>query len=627
MEQLKHECGVAMIRLLKPLEYYEKKYGTWMYGLNKLYLLMEKQHNRGQEGAGLACVKLEANPGEEYMFRERALGSGAITEIFGTVQGHFKDLTQAELHDADYAKRCLPFAGEVYMGHLRYSTTGKSGLSYVHPFLRRNNWRAKNLALCGNFNMTNVDEIFARITAIGQHPRKYADTYIMLEQVGHRLDREAERLFNLAEAEGLTGMDVTRYIEEHIDLANVLRTSSREWDGGYVMCGVTGSGEAFALRDPWGIRPAFWYQDEEVAVLASERPVIQTAFNIPVENIRELLPGQAVLINKAGRLRTVQINKPRTLKPCSFERIYFSRGSDVDIYKERKLLGEKLVPRILRAIDNDLDHTVFSFIPNTAEVAFYGMLQGLDEYLNEEKVQQIAALGHKPDHDELERILSRRIRSEKVAIKDIKLRTFIAEGNSRNDLAAHVYDITYGSLVAGVDNLVIIDDSIVRGTTLRQSIIGILDRLGPKKIVIVSSSPQVRYPDYYGIDMASMTEFIAFKAAIELLKERGMKDVIAAAYRKSKEQVGLPKEQMQNYVKEIYAPFTDEEISAKMVELLTPEGTRAKVQIVYQPLEGLREACPNHPGDWYFSGDYPTPGGVKLLNKAFIEYIEQIYLF
>ena len=627
MEPLKHECGVALIRLLKPLEYYEQKYGTWMYGLNKLYLLMEKQHNRGQEGAGLACVKMEANPGEEYMFRERALGSGAITEIFGTVQSHFKDLTPEQLHDAVYAKKCLPFAGEVYMGHLRYSTTGKSGLSYVHPFLRRNNWRAKNLALCGNFNLTNVDEIFARITAIGQHPRAYADTYIMLEQVGHRLDREAERLFNLAEAEGLTGMDVTRYIEEHIDLANVLRTSSREWDGGYVMCGLTGSGESFAVRDPWGIRPAFWYQDDEVAVLASERPVIQTAFNVPVGSIRELLPGQALLINKAGHLRTVQIHKPRTYKPCSFERIYFSRGSDVDIYRERKLLGEKLIPRILKAVGGDLDHTVFSFIPNTAEVAFYGMLQGLDEYLNEEKVQQIAALGHNPSHDELERILSRRIRSEKVAIKDIKLRTFIAEGNSRNDLAAHVYDITYGSLEPGVDNLVIIDDSIVRGTTLKQSIISILDRLQPKKIVIVSSSPQVRYPDYYGIDMARMSEFIAFKAAIELLKERDMKDVIAAAYRKSKDQADLPTEQMVNYVKEIYAPFTDEEIAAKMVELLTPKGTRAKVEIVYQPLEGLHEACPNHPGDWYFSGDYPTPGGVKLLNKAFIDYIEQVYQF
>ncbi|HIY89128.1 MAG TPA: amidophosphoribosyltransferase [Candidatus Bacteroides pullicola] len=627
MEQLKHECGVAMIRLLKPLEYYEQKYGTWMYGLNKLYLLMEKQHNRGQEGAGLACVKLEANPGEEYMFRERALGSGAITEIFDTVHANFRDLTPEQLHDADYAQKCLPFAGEVYMGHLRYSTTGKSGLSYVHPFLRRNNWRVKNLALCGNFNLTNVDEIFAKITAMGQHPRRYADTYIMLEQVGHRLDREVERLFGIAEANGLSGMDITRYIEDHIELANVLRTSSKEWDGGYVICGLTGSGESFAIRDPWGIRTAFWYQDEEVAVLASERPVIQTVFNVPLESIKEMQPGQAVIFTKAGRMRAIQINKPRGFKPCFFERIYFSRGSDADIYRERKQLGRELVPSILRAIDNDIDHTVFSFIPNTAEVAYCGMMEGLNEYLNQEKVYQIDALEHTPSHEQLERILSRRIRGEKVAIKDIKLRTFIAEGNTRNDLAAHVYDITYGSLVPGEDNLVIIDDSIVRGTTLRQSIISILDRLGPKKIVIVSSSPQVRYPDYYGIDMSRMSDFIAFKAAIELLKDREMRNIIASAYRKSKEQADLPKEQMVNYVKDIYAPFTDEEISAKMVELLTPAGTRAEVQIVYQPLEGLHQACPNHPGDWYFSGDYPTPGGVKMLNKAFIDYIEQVYQF
>lgn len=627
MEQLKHECGVAMIRLLKPLEYYEEKYGTWMYGLNKLYLLMEKQHNRGQEGAGLACVKLQVNPGEEYMFRERALGAGAITEIFNNVHANFQGFSKEKLHDCSFAKTALPFAGEMYMGHLRYSTTGKSGLAYVHPFLRRNNWRAKNLALCGNFNMTNVDEIFARITAIGQHPRKYSDTYIMLEQVGHRLDREVERVFNLAEAEGLTGMDITHYIEDHVDLSNVLRSSSKDWDGGYVMCGITGSGESFALRDPWGIRPAFWYQDDEIAVLASERPVIQTALNVSADSITELKPGQALLISKEGKVRTSQINKACERKACSFERIYFSRGSDVDIYKERKLLGEKLVPYILKAVDNDLDHTVFSFIPNTAEVAFYGMLEGLDNYLNEEKVQQIKNLGHSPNLEELESILSRRIRSEKVAIKDIKLRTFIAEGNSRNDLAAHVYDVTYGSIVPGADNLVVIDDSIVRGTTLKQSIISILDRLSPKKIIIVSSSPQVRYPDYYGIDMAKMSEFIAFKAAVELLKEREMKDIIAEAYRKSKAQIGLPKEQMVNYVKEIYAPFTDEEISAKMVELLTPKGTKAKVEIVYQPLSGLHEACPNHKGDWYFSGDYPTPGGVKMVNEAFINYIEKAYQF
>ena len=625
MEQLKHECGVAMIRLLKPLEYYEEKYGTWMYGLNKLYLLMEKQHNRGQEGAGLACVKLEANPGEEYMFRERALGSGAITEIFGTVQGHFKDLTKEQLHDADYAKRVLPFAGEVYMGHLRYSTTGKSGISYVHPFLRRNNWRAKNLALCGNFNMTNVDEIFARITAIGQHPRKYADTYIMLEQLGHRLDREVERLFNLAEAEGLAGMDITRYIENHIDLANVLRTSSKEWDGGYVMCGLTGSGETFAVRDPWGIRTAFWYQDDEIAVLASERPVIQTALNVPVESIKELQPGQAMFINKAGKVRTVQINKPREVKPCSFERIYFSRGSDKDIYQERKQLGEQLTQPILKAVDYDVDHTVFSYIPNTAEVAYYGMLSGFKKYLNESKIEQIANLDHIPSKEELYDILGDFVRSEKIAWKDIKLRTFITEGNSRNDLASHVYDVTYGSIEPNVDNLVIIDDSIVRGTTLKESILRILDRLHPKKIVVVSSAPQIRYPDYYGIDMARLEEFCVFRAAIQLLKERKMEDLIEQTYEACKAELAKPKEEQVNPVRAIYKPFTIEEINEKIVEMLRPEGMTTPIQLVFQSIEGLREAIPNHKGDWYFTGHYPTPGGTKLCNQSFVNYIENVY--
>lgn len=626
MEPLKHECGVAMIRLLKPLEYYEEKYGTWMYGLNKLYLLMEKQHNRGQEGAGLSCVKLEANPGEEYMFRQRAMGASAITEIFAEVQANYKNLTPEQLHDAEYAKSTLPFAGEVYMGHLRYSTTGKSGLSYVHPFLRRNNWRAKNLSLCGNFNMTNVDEIFQNITETGQHPRRYADTCILLEQVGHRLDREVERLYKKAEVDKLKGMDITHAIEDEIDLANVLKTSSPQWDGGYVICGVTGSGELFSVRDPWGIRPAFYYHDDEIFVLASERPVIQTAMNVSGDDIKELNPGEAVFISKSGKLRTEQINEPKNPRPCSFERIYFSRGSDKDIYNERKALGKNLLHPILKSIDNDLEHTVFSFIPNTAEVAFYGMVEGLNNYLNQKKKSMITSSDHVLNEEELEKILSMRIRSEKVAIKDIKLRTFIAEGNTRNDLAAHVYDITYGSLVPYVDNLVIIDDSIVRGTTLKQSIIAILDRLHPKKIVIVSSSPQVRYPDYYGIDMARMNEFIAFKAAVELLKERGMQNIISDAYKKSKAQQHLPKEKIVNYVKEIYAPFTDEDIAAKMVQLLTPEGTKAKVEIVYQHLDGLHAACPKHTGDWYFSGDYPTPGGNRLVNEAFINYYEDIYL-
>ena len=603
MEPLKHECGVAMIRLLKPLEYYKQKYGTMQYGLNKLYLLMEKQHNRGQEGAGIACVKLKADPGEDYMFRERAVGTTAITEIFNAIQ------EKAEQND---------FLGEIYMGHLRYSTTGKSGLDYIHPFLRRNNWRVKNLALCGNFNLTNVDEVFQHIVANGQHPRKYADTHIMLEQVGHRLDREIERLFNQGTAEGLEGLELTRAIEDRVDMGRVLRTSSPFWDGGYVMCGLTGSGESFAIRDPWGVRSAFWYQDDEILVLTSERPVIQTVFNVPIEQIHELQPGQAILVNKAGNMRLEQINAPKQKRACSFERIYFSRGSDMDIYKERKEMGRLLVDQILPAVDNDVEHSVFSYIPNTAEVAFYGLLEGMDEYLNQQKLMRIEALGNNPDHKELEKILSMRIRSEKVAIKDIKLRTFIAEGNSRNDLAAHVYDVTYGSLQPYTDNLVIIDDSIVRGTTLRQSIIRILDRLHPKKTVIVSSSPQIRYPDYYGIDMSSMEQFIAFKAAIALLKDRGMDDVITSVYNNIKTSTSN-----RNFVKDIYAPFTDKEISKKIAELLTPPDVLTEVEIIFQTIEGLHKACPNHSGDWYFTGDYPTPGGLRMLNLAFCDWYEK----
>ena len=625
MEVLKHECGVAMVRLLKPLEYYHQKYGTWMYGLNKLYLLMEKQHNRGQEGAGLACVKLEANAGEEYMFRERALGTGAITEIFSAVHEQYRDLPITQLNDPFYAKANLPFAGELYMGHLRYSTTGKSGISYIHPFLRRNNWRAKNLALCGNFNLTNVDEIFQNITATGQHPRKYADTYIMLEQMGHRLDRVVEHLFQQCEAEGLRGMDTTHAIEDRIDMGDVLKQTVPTWDGGFVICGITGSGEMFTVRDPWGIRPAFYYADDEVVVVASERPVIQTAMNVPVESIKELQRGESLLVNKSGSIWKEQIVEPKENKACSFERIYFSRGSDVDIYKERKRLGETLVPAVLKAVDNDLAHTVFSFIPNTAEVAYYGMQEGLNNYLNRLKKNWITDHTHLLQEKELEQILSMRVRTEKVAIKDIKLRTFIAEGNSRNDLAAHVYDVTYGSIVPYEDNLVVIDDSIVRGTTLKQSIISILDRLHPKKIVIVSSSPQVRYPDYYGIDMSKMNEFIAFKAAVALLGERGMEEILLSAYQKAKMQEAHH-ESVVNYVKEIYAPFTDKEISGKMVDLLTPVETKAQVEIVYQTLEGLHESCPNHPGDWYFSGDYPTPGGTRMVNRAFINYMEEEYL-
>ena len=623
MEPLKHECGVAMIRLRKPLSYYQEKYGTWMYGLNKLYLLMEKQHNRGQEGAGLAVVKLDTQPGEEYLFRERAEGTGAIQEIFDTVHSALGAVPREQLADPIYAEEHLPYAGNCMMGHLRYSTTGKSGLTFVHPMIRRNNWRAKCLTICGNFNLTNVSQIFDAITSVGQHPRHVSDMHILLEQIGHRLDREVERLFVQSRTFGLEGMDITHYIEERIDLANVLRQCAPLWDGGFVMCGQTGSGESYAMRDPWGIRPAFYYVDEEIVVLASERPVIQTVMNITSEQVQELLPGQALLVNRQAEVRLEQIVAPRQQQACSFERIYFSRGSDKDIYQERKALGRLLTPAILRALGGDLEHAVFSFIPNTAEVAYYGMLEGLNAHLNEEKLRLLQS-GRQLSTEELRQILALSIRSEKVAIKDIKLRTFISEGKSRNELAAHVYDITYGTVRPGLDSLVVIDDSIVRGTTLRQSIIGILDRLSPRKIVIVSSCPQVRYPDYYGIDMSKMKEFIAFRAAIALIKERGMEALIEQQYQRALELRQRPEtEEVENVVKAIYAPFSPEEISAKMVELLRPEDTRAEVELVFQSLEGLHEAIPHHHGDWYFSGDYPTPGGSHLVNKAFIDYVEQ----
>ena len=574
MEELKHECGVAMIRLLKPLSYYQRKYGTWRYGLNKLYLLMEKQHNRGQEGAGIACVNLDATAGTEYMFRERAEGKDAITEIFKQTDDSF--------------------AGQLYMGHLRYSTTGKSGLTFVHPFLRRNNWRAKNLCLCGNFNMTNIEEVFDYLTSQGQSPRIYSDSYIMLELMGHRLDREAERLYAEAREKQLEGTAVTRYIEDHIRMENVLAKTLSHFDGGYVMCGMTGSGEMFAMRDPWGIRPAFYYQDDEVVVIASERPVIQTVFDLSAEDVHELQPGQSLLIRKSGEQCLEQILPPQKYSACSFERIYFSRGSDSDIYQERKRLGEQLVQRIMQTIDGDVANTVFSYIPNTAEVAFYGITDGF-RHLNHE------------------------VRIEKVVWKDIKLRTFITEGAERNDLAAHVYDISYGCLVPYEDNLVIIDDSIVRGTTLRESIFKILDRLHPKKIVMVSSSPQIRYPDYYGIDMSRLEELCVFRAAIELIKDRGMQQLIADTYRACKTDPSTA-----NHVKDIYSPFTIEEINRKMVEMLRPEKMQTPVELVFQSIGGLHCACPHHPGDWYFTGDYPTVGGIRMVNRAFVNYVEQV---
>ena len=573
MEQLKHECGVAMIRLLKPLSFYKQKYGVSNYGLNKLYLMMEKQHNRGQEGAGIACVNLNAPAGEEYMFRERAEGKDAITEIFKRIDDSF--------------------IGQLYMGHLRYSTTSKHGLQYVHPFLRRNNWRAKNLCLCGNFNMTNIDEVFHFLTLQGQSPRICGDSYITLELMGHRLDREVERLYVEAKGQGLEGLDITEYIDNHVSIANVLKTTMTHYDGGYVMCGLTGSGEMFAVRDPWGIRPAYYYQDDEIVVLASERPVIQTCFDLQAEDIRELQPGQALIVCKNGKDSLHQILPPKQNHACSFERIYFSRGSDRDIYQERKRLGEQLMPAIMKAIGGDVANTVFSYIPNTAEVAFYGMTDGF----------------RRLNHD---------VRIEKVVWKDIKLRTFISDGSERNDLAAHVYDITYGSLCPYKDNLVIIDDSIVRGTTLKESIFKILDRLHPKKIVMVSSSPQIRYPDYYGIDMSHLEELCAFRAAISLIMERDMQQVIVDTYRKCKAEPTS-----ENHVRQIYSLFTVEEINSKIVEMLRPEGMQAPVELVFQSIEGLHEACPRHPGDWYFTGHYPTPGGVRLCNEAFVSYVEK----
>ena len=580
MEELKHECGVAMIRMLKPLDYYKQKYGTWRYGLDKLYLMMEKQHNRGQEGAGVACVNLDAPAGEEYMFREKAEGKDAITEIF----------------------RCLPPApihrnggwegASLFMGHLRYSTTGKSGLQYVHPFLRRNNWRAKNLCLCGNFNMTNIEEVFHFLTEQGQSPRIYGDSYITLELMGHRLDREVERLYQEARQQGMEGTAITRYIDDNVEMGNVLKTTMHHFDGGYVMCGLTGSGEMFSVRDPWGIRPAFWYQDDEVVVLASERPVIQTCFDLQAEDIQELQPGQSLIVRKNGEIKLEQIIPAQQLSACSFERIYFSRGSDRNIYQERKRLGEQLTPAIMQAIGGDVANTVFSYIPNTAEVAFYGMTDGF----------------RRLDHD---------VRIEKVVWKDIKLRTFITEGAERNDLAAHVYDITYGSLRPYEDNLVIIDDSIVRGTTLKESIFKILDRLHPKKIVMVSSSPQIRYPDYYGIDMSRLEELCAFRAAIALIKERGMQQLIADTYQACKTEPLSA-----NHVRNIYEPFTVDEINQKIVEMLRPEGMQAPIELVFQSIEGLHEACPNHSGDWYFTGHYPTSGGVRMVNQAFVNYVE-----
>ncbi|MBD5346910.1 MAG: amidophosphoribosyltransferase [Bacteroides sp.] len=623
MEQLKHECGVALIRFRKPLEYYRNKYGTYAWGLSKLYLMMEKQHNRGQEAAGIGVVKLAAPPGSEYVFRERALGAGAISEIFDSIR---PKLEACELPDMTpvQADMYAPFIGQIYMGHLRYSTTGKSGIEYVHPFLRRNNWPSRNLLLCGNFNMTNVEQIFDSIVARGQHPRIYSDTIMLLEQLGYALDTENQRLYRKYRY-AMPEPALTHTIEKRLDLGNVLRDSSPLWDGGYVICGATGSGDVFVLRDPHGIRPAFYYIDDEIIAVASERPVLQTVFNVPRKSVVELRPGSALVVEPDASWRIEEILKEDKNARCSFERIYFSRGSDADIYQERKALGRNLVPKIFNAIDRDLTNAVFSFIPNTAEVAFIGMCEGLESLLSSQKADEIAAMAGsgKLSVSDIKSILSQKLRIEKVAIKDIKLRTFISEGSTREDLAAHVYDVTYGCVRNGVDSLVVIDDSIVRGTTLRRSILRILDRLHPKKIVVVSSAPQVRYPDCYGIDMSRMSEFIAFRAAVELLHERGLDSVLDETYDKCKASLQPDGDGSEiNHVKMIYKNFEPEEIAAKIAEMLTPVDVEADVEIIFQSLEGLHEAVPGCPGDWYFSGDYPTAGGMRFVNRAFVNYYE-----
>lgn len=627
MEPLKHECGVALIRLRRPLEYYKEKYGTYTYALDKLYLLMEKQHNRGQEAAGIGVIKLNAPAGHELIFRDRALGKDAIQEIFGRI-GHeiSPDVNSMPAGEVD---RFTPYIGQVYMGHLRYSTTGKSGISYAHPVLRRNNWRSRSLMLCGNFNMTNVGEMFERIVKSGQHPRIYSDTNMILEQVGYALDKENHRLYRELR-DKLEDPELAITIEDRLDIGAVLEKAAPQWDGGYVMCGATGSGDMFALRDPHGIRPAFYYYNDEIVVLASERPVIQTVFNLPQDSVRELGFGEALLVNKAGDVAVKQLLPAESNLRCSFERIYFSRGSDADIYKERKALGAALVPKLMDMIEGDTAHTVLSCIPNTAEAAFFGMVQEFDKQIDlkkSEKIQNLISKGT-ANIEEIKQILSENVRFEKIAVKDVKMRTFIAEGSSRNDLAAHVYDVTYGTINPGVDTLVAIDDSIVRGTTLRQSILRQLDRLHPRRIIIVSSSPQVRYPDYYGIDMSSLSQFIAFHAAIRLLKIKGMEQVIHDTYRKCLAQREMPVEKRINCVKQIYEPFTDQEVSDSITALLT-EGANppfnSQIDLLYQSLDGLHEAIPDYPGDWYFSGDYPTPGGTRLVNEAYISWYEETY--
>jgi amidophosphoribosyltransferase len=624
-DYIKHECGIAFIKLRQPLQYYYDKYKTSFYGLNKMYLLMEKQHNRGQDGAGLVNIKIDAEPGKRYISRYRSNHSTPLKEIFAKINSKFIELQQSnpdKLSNPEWLKKNLPFTGEVFLGHLRYGTFGNNGIESCHPFLRINNWQTRNLAVAGNFNLTNVDELFNQLVELGQHPKEKADTVTVMERIGHFLDKENERLFKEFKQKGYNNIEISEKISENLNIPKILKDSSKKWDGGYTMAGIIGNGDSFVLRDPNGIRPAYYYVDDEVAVVCSERPVIQTAFNVPYDDVKELGPGNALIIRKNNLIEELNINKAGERKACSFERIYFSRGSDADIYKERKQLGYQLCPLILPAIHHDLKNTVFSYIPNTAEVSFYGLMKGLEDYINTVKKKKILAAGNQLTETELERILNFRPRAEKIAIKDAKLRTFITDDANRGDMVAHVYDITYGTIQRDVDTLVIIDDSIVRGTTLKQSIIKMLDRLGPKKLIIVSSAPQIRYPDCYGIDMAKMGDFIAFQAAVELLKESFQTGILDDVYEKAKAQCELPAEHITNVVREIYKPFTTEQISQKIAELLTPPGTKAEVSIVYQTIEGLHAACPDNTGDWYFTGNYPTAGGNKVVNQSFINYME-----
>ncbi len=625
-EALEHDCGIVLIRLKKNLEYYRMNYGSWQYGLNKLYLLMEKQHNRGQDGAGAVCLKMDVPAGQKYLYRYRSNSRNPIQDVFSKInkpqKKHNPRKSDDLIQDPAWAKEHVPFAGELYMGHLRYGTFGKNSIEHVHPVMRENNWRSRNLVLAGNFNMTNTDELFQTLIEIGQTPKDFSDTVTVLENVGHFLDEENELLFHRFKGEGYSNIEISALIEEHMDVARILRRASKRWDGGYVITGMIGHGDAFVVRDPWGIRPAYYYEDEDVVVSASERPVIQTALNIDYDKVKEVPPGQVLVIKKDGRTFLEQIREVQQVRSCSFERIYFSRGSDAEIYSERKKLGELLVPAVMETIGNDLDNTVFSYIPNTAETAFYGLIKGIEERMNEEKIAEILAMDMPLDAGKLRKIMERRPRAEKVAVKDIKLRTFIAQDSGRKDMVGHVYDVTYGIVRNDQDNLVVIDDSIVRGTTLRESIIRILDRLHPRKIVVVSSSPQIRYPDCYGIDMAKLSDFIAFRAAIELLKETGREEVINHVYLKAREQEGLPRDEVPNYVKEIYRPFTPEEISAKIAQMLRTPEVKAEVEIVYQTIENLHDACPRNLGDWYFTGDYPTPGGNRVVNRSFVNFIE-----